>query len=70
MSDKDETIAQLRGLLLESKRKHYLADWDHWYSCPKAEGGCGDPQWDKDECNCGADDWNAKVDAALVGIDG
>lgn len=55
---------QLRALLLESKRQHYRCD-DAWYSCPMDEEGCSDTSKEK-ECDCGADDWNAKVDAALA----
>lgn len=56
------TNEQLRALLLESKRKHYVCE-DCWYSCPES-GECCDER--EKECNCGAAEWNAKVDAALA----
>jgi len=42
------------------KRKHYTCE-DYWYSCPKSEEGCGNPD-DGDDCNCGADKYNKKID--------
>ena len=53
----------VRAFLLESKRKHYVCE-DCWYSCPKS-GECCNEFRKQDECDCGADEWNAKVDAAL-----
>ncbi len=55
---------RLRQRLLESKRKHYYCG-DSFYSCPKTldEYGNVDPDT---QCSCGADDWNAKVDAELA----
>ena len=54
---------RLRGLLLRAKRPHYYCE-DSWYSCPKAPDGCADEN-QGDECNCGADAWNAEIEAAL-----
>lgn len=54
---------RLRDLLKESKREHYSVEGDCYYSCPKHPNYCGNE--DRDYCNCGADDWNARVDAAL-----
>lgn len=46
-------------LFLESlKRKHYINYDDCWYSCPASGECCND---DLDECNCGADDFNKKI---------
>lgn len=56
-------VETLRELLKQSKRSHYYCE-DPWYSCPKAEEGCADDS-KEDVCDCGAEDWNAKVDAAL-----
>jgi hypothetical protein len=56
------TNEQLRALLLESKRSHYVCE-DCWYSCPESGECCDERQ---KECNCGAAEWNAKVDAALA----
>lgn len=52
------------ALLSESKQAHHECE-DRWYSCPKADGGCADDRRGP-ECDCGADEWNAKVDAALA----
>lgn len=51
------------ALLKDSKRGHVYCD-DSWYSCPQAEDGCSDDS-KGDKCDCGADDWNARVDALL-----
>jgi hypothetical protein len=69
----EERISQLESLIHESKREHYHCD-DSWYCC----GQCvhADHFLDKGEvlgkhdcrpteCNCGADAWNARVDALL-----
>ncbi len=63
LDDYDRDIKALRELLLESKRSHFWVDEDCFYSCPKAPDYCGNEE--TDECTCGAEDWNAKVDAAL-----
>jgi len=68
----EQKIEQLTELLRESKRGHHHCD-DSWYCCPKCDspdhpGGppsLGAERTGKDECDCGADEWNAKVDAAL-----
>ena len=52
-------------LLKESRRGHYYCE-DSWYSCPLAEGGCADARQPKAKCNCGASEWNARVEAALA----
>jgi hypothetical protein len=53
------------GLLRDSKRKHRYCE-DSWYSCPKSEDGCANENEGTD-CNCGADEWNARIDAHLAG---
>lgn len=54
----------LERLAKLAKRSHYICE-DSWYSCPKADDGtCNDEKGD--ECDCGADDHNAEVDALLV----
>jgi len=45
-----------------AKRGHYYCDEDSWYSCPKSKDGCANESAG-DECNCGTDEHNAKVDA-------
>ena len=51
---------------LEALKKtvtHYTSE-DCWYSCPKSEEGCCDENGG-DDCNCGADEIIAVIDAAL-----
>jgi len=61
--DVDAEVQRLRELLVASKRSHYVCE-DCWYSCPKS-GECCNEFRKQDECDCGADEWNAKVDTAL-----
>jgi hypothetical protein len=60
MTDYKALCAELAAL---AKRNHYYCE-DSWHSCPKAEDGCADDS-QADQCNCGADAHNAKVDALL-----
>jgi hypothetical protein len=55
-----EAINELASL---ARREHQVCE-DNYYSCPKAEGGCGDRRMGN-QCTCGADAHNAKVDAIL-----
>ena len=65
-------VDDLRDLLRESKRQHYHCD-DSWYCCPRCDcpdhpsgpPSLGAERTGKDECDCGATKWSAKVDAAL-----
>lgn len=57
-------VATLRQLLLESKQDHYHCE-DSWYCCRKCEHPDHGPFSLKGVCDCGADHWNNKVDAAL-----
>lgn len=59
-----DELLELRALLLASKRSHYECE-DCWYSCPKSGECCNDSRRNS-ECDCGAAEWNAKVDAALA----
>lgn len=62
---RDELKAErdrLLALLQESRKNHYECE-DCWYSC--ATLTCDEHR--RGECDCGADKWNAKVDAALSG---
>lgn len=59
-----DRIDTLEGALREQQREHLYVE-DCWYSCPKAEDGCCDER-QGDECNCGADAANAKIDAVLA----
>lgn len=57
-----ERIAALEALLRESKREHHVNEEEGYYSCaslqPKRSALFG-------PCDCGADDWNARVDNLL-----
>ena len=44
---------------------HYQNYEDCWYSCPKSPDGCCNDNAG-DECTCGADKHNAKLDEILV----
>lgn len=71
-----EYVEGLRGLLIESKKNHFHCD-DSWYCCGAcrsvdhglAEGehlrSTRDRKGDG-SCDCGASDWDARVDKALV----
>jgi len=69
-SEVDEMSAASRGsqrdaierLLKLARKAHYCCE-DSWYSCPLAEDVCANDLYPKDECNCGADERNAEVDA-------
>ena len=58
MKELEELILELGGL---AHRSHFWVDGDNWYSCPKAPDGCSNDAAGT-ECNCGADEHNAKVD--------
>jgi len=45
------------------RRSHTICD-DSYYSCPKAEGGCAN-EMEGDECNCGADKHNERLDRII-----
>ena len=49
---------------LERLRRNHKYCEDNWYSCPKAEDGCCDES-EGDECNCGADRYNAILDSII-----
>lgn len=54
----------LERLAVLAKRSHYYCE-DSWYSCPKAEDGCANDSRGS-ECDCGADEHNAEVDALMA----
>ena len=56
--------AGLERLAALAKRSHYYCE-DSWYSCPKAEDGCANESRGH-ECDCGADEHNAEVDALMA----
>ena len=47
-----------------ARRRHYYCE-DPWYSCPKHPDGCANDGVGPD-CDCGADQINAEVDAILA----
>lgn len=51
------------SFLESSKRSHRYCD-DCYYTCPKHPEGCCDDSL-PDKCNCGADEYNDKVDLLL-----
>jgi len=61
-------IADLLLVCYKAKRGHDYCE-DSWYSCPKAEDGCGNDA-EGDECNCGAEQWNARLDEVIARYDG
>jgi hypothetical protein len=63
LAERDATIQQLRDALAKARREHYSCE-DCWYSCPKSDDGCCDDS-KGDDCDCGADAFNALIDALL-----
>jgi hypothetical protein len=49
-----------------NRRSHYYCE-DTWYSCPKHEEGCAN-EAEGDECNCGADEANKTINAAITAL--
>lgn len=49
---------------LEKLRLKHHEGSDCWYSCPKSGESCKDHA-DKTECDCGADENNAKLDEII-----
>ena len=62
--------SKLRALVEElaqaGKRSHRECE-DSWYSCPKSPDGCSNES-EGEDCNCGADDSNAKIDNLLCSL--
>lgn len=62
-----EWITAWKALVLlarDSRRQHYHCD-DSYYCCPRCTSDDhGYPSSDK-PCDCGADEWNSRVDAVL-----
>lgn len=61
----DQGLRKAVGEYLESTRMKHHTSPDDWYSCPKSEDGCADPEQGK-KCNCGADLFNARLDNIIV----
>lgn len=58
-----DTVNVSRELLEQLRQSHEECD-DCWYSCPKSGDCCN--EFAGDECTCGADYFNAKIDAMLA----
>ena len=65
MPDAPELAALVAGVLAPFHIPHDYCE-DSWYSCPMAEEGCADDS--KHGCTCGADKFNAELDAASARI--
>jgi hypothetical protein len=50
--------------LVEKLRRTHLVVEDCWYSCPKSGECCNDVSGD--QCDCGADQHNARVDSLIA----
>jgi hypothetical protein len=61
MNNLEQLCAEIATL---ARRNHYCCE-DSWYTCPKADGGSSNEQKGY-ECDCGADEHNAKVDTLLA----
>lgn len=74
--NEQEKLTRLREALEAARRPHYVNDGDCWYSCPLAmedrwHSGmhsrcCDDDAIARGTCTCGADEHNAKIEAALT----
>jgi hypothetical protein len=62
LSEAATELSALREALESLRRAHFDCE-DPWYSCAKHEGYIGES--DVKECTCGADECNARIDAAL-----
>ena len=54
----------MREALEKVKREHLVVDEDCWFSCPASGQCCRDDAGMK--CNCGADETNTMIEAALA----
>jgi hypothetical protein len=61
-----EVMKQALEALECSRQSHYYCE-DTWYSCPKHDDGCAN-EAEGDECNCGADETNKTIDAAITAL--
>lgn len=71
-------VTALEALLADARRTHYHCE-DSWYCCPQCThpdhglapgeicgGNSNRDSKPSDACNCGAAEWNARVNAALA----
>ncbi len=52
----------VKELIQLAKQSHYTCDMDTWYNCPLSIEGCPDSSYEKNKCNCGAEEHNKRVD--------
>lgn len=64
-TEEGSILEYLRSVLSGLRREHSDLEEDSWYSCPKS--GNSSRYFDEadPECDCGADEYNARIDAAL-----
>lgn len=63
-------VLALVEALKSLRRSHYINEDDPWYSCPAATGdyACSNDNA-APGCNCGADDENRRINAALAAVE-
>ena len=66
-ADAVQRIERLERLIVNSKRDHHHSD-DPWECCPKDDDSGMVTRSGPPECDCGADEWNAKA-ADVLGRD-
>jgi len=66
-ADRDRLAATIKEMVesLELMSLQHHECEDSWYSCPKSPGGCSNDEAG-DNCDCGADAHNARIDAILA----
>lgn len=62
----NQLLTLINQLATISKQHHHYCE-DSWYSCPKCSEGCSDES-QGENCNCGAEKHNKKVDELLFDI--
>ena len=65
-SNDEALLRQALEALEANRRSHYYCE-DTWYSCPQHEEGCAN-EAESDECNCGADEANEKIDEMITAL--
>lgn len=63
-----ELFRETIQFLMNGERPHHYCDDDCWYTCPKHPEGCCNESAGT-ECNCGADEYNAKLTQLLVKLE-
>ena len=58
-------IVEIITFLEDSRQPHYYCE-DGWYNCPKNPEGSWNDAWKNGKCNCGADEYNKKLDELLL----